>query len=118
MRARVEGETRALSVGTDLAAFRILQESLTNVVRHSGATTVTVTLTYRPEELAVEVVDDGRVQPGNGARSGNGSSGGSGIAGMRERATALGGELAAGRRLDGGFRVVARLPLPSERRDA
>ena len=118
VRARVEGETRALPVGTDLAAFRILQESLTNVVRHSGAKTVTVTLTYRPEALAVEVVDDGRAQSANGARSTNGSGGGSGIAGMRERATALGGELDAGRRLDGGFRVVARLPLPSERGDA
>ena len=119
VRARVEGETRALPVGTDLAAFRILQESLTNVVRHAGATTVTVTLTYRPDELAVEVVDDGRAVPANGARaSTNGSNGGSGIAGMRERAVALGGEVDAGRRLDGGFQVVARLPLPPERGDA
>ncbi len=104
--ARVEGETHPLPVGTDLAAYRILQESLTNVVRHAGATTVTVRLAYGPRELTVEVVDNGQAPAGNGSRNG-----GSGIAGMRERATALGGELEAGRRLGDGFRVLARLPL-------
>ncbi len=121
--ARVMGEPRALPVGVDLAAYRILQESLTNVVRHAGASSyrilqesltnvvrhagassVTVEVTHGAQELTVEVVDDGKSGSSNGS--------GSGIAGMRERAIALGGELDAGRRLGGGFRVRARLPLP------
>jgi signal transduction histidine kinase len=104
VQAQVMGEPRVLPVGVDLAAYRILQESLTNVVRHAGASSVTVAVTYGPHELTVEVVDDGR----SGSSNGNGS----GIAGMRERAIALGGELDAGRRLGGGFRVHALLPLP------
>ncbi len=101
---RVMGEPRVLPVGVDLAAYRILQESLTNVVRHADASAVTVAVTYGAHELTVEVVDDGKSSSPNGN--------GSGIAGMRERAIALGGELDAGRRLGGGFRVRARLPLP------
>jgi signal transduction histidine kinase len=126
---RVDGETYPLPVGTDLAAYRILQESLTNVVRHARASTVDVTVSYRPRELSVEVVDDGRPPANDGrppandrqppsarGRRNGARPGGSGIAGMRERAVALGGELEAGRHPAGGFRVVARLPL--ERGDA
>ena len=104
VQAEVVGEPRVLPVGIDLAAYRILQESLTNVVRHAGASAVSVAVSYGAHELTVEVLDDGR----SGSSNGNGS----GIAGMRERAVALGGELDAGRRLAGGFRVRARLPLP------
>lgn len=91
-----------------LAAYRIVQESLTNVARHAGATTATVTVDRRPERLVVRVDDDG-----NGATSDAG--GGHGIDGMRERARALDGELAAGSRPEGGFRVEARFPLGEQR---
>jgi signal transduction histidine kinase len=102
----IHGERRPLPASVDLAAFRIVQESLTNVVRHAGATTASVELTYGADELTVQIDDDGR---GDGGPPGAG--GGSGIAGMRERAGALGGQLDAGPRPDGGFRVHARLPL-------
>lgn len=106
-----DGSPRGLPAGTDLAAYRILQESLTNVVRHADATAVTVTVDYGLDQLTVEVTDNGRARP---APAGLGS-GGNGIAGMRERAEALGGELSAGRAFTGGFRVRARLPLAQER---
>jgi signal transduction histidine kinase len=102
----VQGEQRPLPTSVDLAAFRIVQESLTNVVRHSGAGVATVHLDYRPDALAVEIEDDGS-GPGAGADS----DGGSGIPGMRERVAALGGELQAGARPQGGFQVRARLPI-------
>jgi signal transduction histidine kinase len=90
-----------------LAAFRIVQESLTNVRRHAGPAAVAVRLEYGDRDLTVRVEDDG-CGPG-AARPGG--SGGSGLAGMRERAAAVGGTLDAGGRPDGGFQVVARLPL-------
>jgi len=105
----VHGERRPLPASVDLAAFRIVQESLTNVVRHSGAGAVAIDLTYGDAELTVEVQDDGQ---GGGTREESG--GGNGIAGMRERAAALGGELDAGPLPSGGFRVRARLPVRSE----
>jgi signal transduction histidine kinase len=105
---RVEGEVGPLPAGVDLAALRIVQEALTNVARHAQATSVTVRLAYGPDELVVEVEDDGRAAPSAAA-----APGGSGIAGMRERAEALGGELQAGPRDGGGFRVWARLPIGS-----
>jgi signal transduction histidine kinase len=88
----------------DLACYRIVQESLTNVVRHAGASHATVTVAADGDALVVEVTDDGTGAPasGNGARQG--------IVGMRERARALGGTLQAGPRPEGGFRVSARLP--------
>jgi signal transduction histidine kinase len=88
----------------DLACYRIVQESLTNVVRHAGASQATVTVAADGDALVVEVTDDGTGAPasGNGARQG--------IVGMRERARALGGTLQAGPRPEGGFRVSARLP--------
>jgi signal transduction histidine kinase len=90
-----------LPAAVELAAFRIVQEALTNVARHSGAGSARVTLRYG-DELTVEVVDDG---------VGGVPIAGNGITGMRERATALGGTLAAGPAPGGGFRVVARLPV-------
>ena len=101
-----KGTPVELSPGLDLTAYRIVQESLTNVVKHANADRVTLTLTYAPEDLVIEVVDDGRAAPTNGRR-------GLGIEGMRERAAMFGGALEAGPLPSGGFRVVARLPLRS-----
>jgi signal transduction histidine kinase len=103
----VQGDRRPLPTSVDLAAFRIVQESLTNIVRHAQAATAKVQLTYGNGDLTVQIDDDGR---GLSAQAG----GGSGIAGMRDRATALGGELEAGPEPAGGFRVRARLPLGSQ----
>lgn len=99
----VVGDERALPAGIERAAFRIVQEALTNVTRHADAHRVTIGLSYLPDALEVTVTDDGR-----GAAT---SEGGSGIDGMRERAVALGGELEAGPDPGGGFRVHARLPV-------
>ncbi|MGI5240604.1 sensor histidine kinase [Dactylosporangium sp. CA-139066] len=112
----VTGTPRRLPAAVDLAAYRIVQEALTNVLRHAGSPTATVRLDHRPGRLLVEVTDEGRGAPAAPERPGHATSaplrGGHGIAGMRERAIALGGELTAGRRPGGGFRVAARLPVP------
>ncbi|WP_030654491.1 MULTISPECIES: sensor histidine kinase [Streptomyces] len=100
-----EGDASALPPGVDLAAFRILQEALTNVMRHSAARTARVRLGWRPRLLELRVDDDGP------ATSGGSDGSGSGLVGMRERAAALGGTVEAGPRPDGGFRVTATLPL-------
>ena len=109
VRTRVEGTPRPLPAGTDLAAYRIVQESLTNVTRHAGPASATVLVRYGPSDLTVRVDDDGRGPPPPGGKSGNDN--GNGIRGMRERVAALGGELTTGPRPGGGFRVQARLPL-------
>ena len=108
VRTRVEGLARPLPAGTDLAAFRIVQESLTNVTRHAGPASATVLVRYGPDDLTVRVDDDGR---GPVAATGTGNGNGNGIRGMRERVAALGGELTTGPRPGGGFRVQARLPI-------
>ncbi|MEV1065660.1 sensor histidine kinase [Streptomyces sp. NPDC050263] len=104
---RRSGEQRPLPADIDLSAYRIVQEALTNVVRHAGAERCRVAIDYGDEELSVEVVDDGR------GATGNGSAHGFGIIGMRERVGLLHGHLSAGPRPEGGFRVAARLPLPT-----
>ncbi|WP_413755944.1 sensor histidine kinase [Streptomyces sp. MMBL 11-3] len=103
-----------LPPGADLAAFRIVQEALTNVVRHSGSRTARVRVDRTRDALRLRVDDDG---PATGEEAGGS---GNGLAGMRERAAALGGTIEAGPRDDGGFRVLAVLPLHSapEARDA
>ncbi|MFD5133714.1 sensor histidine kinase [Streptomyces olindensis] len=101
----VEGEPPRLAPGTDLAAFRIVQEALTNVVRHSGSRHARVHLAHEAGVLRLRVDDDG---PATGTDAGGS---GNGLAGMRERAAALGGTIEAGPRPDGGFRVLAVLPL-------
>jgi signal transduction histidine kinase len=107
----VLGERGLLPAEVGLAAYRIVQESLTNVLRHSEATSATVRLAYEPEQLLLEVRDDG---VGNGA-SASGQSHSHGILGMRERAAALGGEFEARALPQGGFRVRATLPLGGHR---
>ncbi|MEH0820441.1 MULTISPECIES: sensor histidine kinase [unclassified Micromonospora] len=97
---------RPVEVPADLglAAFRIVQEALTNVVRHAGTDRCRVTVEHGPGEVMVDVVDDGRGGPVAGD--------GHGIVGMRERVALLGGRFRAGPRPEGGFRVTARLPVP------
>jgi len=104
---RVEGQPRALPQSLELAVYRVVQEALTNVVRHAvPPVTATVVICYDEDgAVVVEVTDDGR-GTGNKRRSG----GGHGLAGMRERVCLLGGELSAGPRAGGGYRVLARLP--------
>ena len=110
----VEGERVELPLAVDLAAYRIVQEALTNVARHAGPASVAVRLAFGAGEVVVEVTDDGRGLAGGAHLDG----GGHGIAGMRERAVALGGEFVAGPRPEGGFRVRARLPLGDPGADA
>ena len=104
VRVVTSGTPRPLPPSVDLAAFRIVQEALTNVTRHAGQATATISLTYGDAGLTVQVEDDGH----GGAT--NGAGGGNGIRGMKERARALGGQLEAGPKPDGGFRVTASLP--------
>ena len=112
----VHGDRRPLPASIDLAAFRIVQEALTNIVRHAGAGAATVELTYGPDELTVQVDDDGHSPGASDTRREalDGESGGNGIPGMRERAVALGGTFDAGPRSGGGFRVRARIPVPGK----
>ncbi|MEW1550765.1 sensor histidine kinase [Streptomyces tsukubensis] len=102
------GEHRELPAEVELSAFRIVQEAVTNVVRHAGTDRCRVLVDYRDDELLVEITDDGR-----GATGGAGS--GYGLTGMRERAVLLHGRFTAGPRPDGGFRVTAALPVPAAR---
>jgi signal transduction histidine kinase len=114
VRLRVEGTPSPLPAGVDLSAYRIVQEALTNVVKHAGPARVQVTVGYRDREVTVEVTDDGR---GVGASAGDGRAGaGHGLIGMRERVAAFDGDLEVGPRPGGGFRVAARLPLAAGRR--
>jgi signal transduction histidine kinase len=104
----ITGQRRALPPGVDSAAYRIIQEALTNITRHAGTATASVQLSYREDELTVSVDDDGS---GSGGNSGANVVPGVGLLGMRERVTALGGSLNAGPRHGGGFSVHAELPL-------
>jgi signal transduction histidine kinase len=101
---RIEGERHDLPPGVDLTAYRIVQEALTNVLKHAGPATATVTVGYEPDAVRVEVIDDGR------GVNGRASGGGHGLVGMRERVAVYGGTLETGPRTGGGFRVSARLP--------
>ncbi len=104
----VEGEPRPLPASLDLTAYRIVQESLTNTLKHAGKTRAGVTVRYEEAALAIEVLDDGRgVTPAT-------AGGGRGLLGMRERVATFRGELEAGPRAEGGFGVRARLPLATE----
>ncbi|MGW3889394.1 sensor histidine kinase [Micromonospora chokoriensis] len=104
---RVTGDPRELSAAVDLTVYRVVQEALTNVLRHAGVTSAEVTVDYRADEVTVEVTDRGT---GTGTALPDGGDG-HGLAGMRERVEALGGRLDTGPRSGGGFRVYARLPV-------
>ncbi|GAA4505722.1 hypothetical protein GCM10023191_061840 [Actinoallomurus oryzae] len=101
----VSGERRLLPCEVDRTAYRIVQEALTNVSRHSGGASALVRIAYRPDHLTVQVDDDGLARPGTPPEPGIG------LTGMRERVAALGGRLHTGPRRDGGFTVQAELPL-------
>jgi signal transduction histidine kinase len=105
---RVEGEPVPLPPGVDLSAYRIVQEALTNALKHAGPASATVTVRYDKHELTLAIADSGR-----GAV--NGGGGGHGLVGMRERVALFGGELDAGSRAGRGFAVQARLPLGQPR---
>jgi len=108
---RTAGEPRELPPGLDLAAFRVVQEALTNVLKHAGKSPTTVTLEYGDDKLLVDVADAGRrdavAAPSLGVPSGTGL----GLLGLRERAAVYGGQLEAGPRPGGGWRVRARFPV-------
>jgi signal transduction histidine kinase len=108
--ALTEGARIALPAAVDVAAFRIVQEALTNATRHAPGAATSVRIAYHPDELLVQIDNEPCGVNANGHADGD-EGGGNGIAGMRERAMVLGGDLDAGPRGDGGFRVLARLPL-------
>jgi signal transduction histidine kinase len=114
VRLQVEGRPAQLPAGVDLSAYRIVQEALTNVVKHAGSARAQVAIRYRDHEVLVEVTDDGR---GGAAPTGDGRARvGHGLIGMRERVAVFGGDLEVGPRPGGGFRVAARLPLAAQGR--
>jgi signal transduction histidine kinase len=103
----VEGEPRPLPVGVDLSAYRIVQEALTNVIKHAGPARVRIALRHREHALEIEVLDNGRGNVGAARPAGHG------LVGMRERVALFGGELVAGPGPRGGFSVHASLPVDS-----
>jgi signal transduction histidine kinase len=103
---QVEGEPVALPAGVDLCAYRIVQEALTNALKHAGRARAEVRLRYAPRALDIEIRDDGR-----GSSHVNGDGAGHGLIGMRERVALYGGVLQTGPREGGGFEIRARLPL-------
>jgi signal transduction histidine kinase len=106
VKIEVDGERAALPAGVDLCAYRIVQEGLTNALKHAGPAHAEVVLRYAPRALDVEVRDDGR-----GAAQANGDGAGHGLIGMRERVALYGGSLQTGPRAGGGFEIRAHLPL-------
>ena len=114
----VTGEPVPLPAAVDLAAYRIVQESLTNAIRHAGPAAAAVSLTYLHDELRIEVTDTGRGPVVGAAAGAAGGEAGHGLAGMRERAAAVGGIVETGPGPRGGFRVAARLPVTGQLSDA
>src|SRR6266536_2807085 len=110
----VHGSARALPAAVDLAAYRIIQEALTNVLRHARARTAWLDLRYEPSQVVIRILDDGTAaSPG---QAGTNGQDGHGISGMRERALALSGQFTAGPHPDGGFQVRCALPTPDQAR--
>jgi len=104
----VIGQPRAPPYEVDLVAFRVLQEALPNSIKHAGPAHAEITMTFTPHALELEVCDDGCGAPDTAALGL-----GHGLVGMRERLALIGGELSAGVRIGGGFRLYARLPTGS-----
>jgi signal transduction histidine kinase len=102
----IRGDVRALSRTVNLVAYRVVQEALTNILKHSAASTVRVVLTYREQILAIEVLDNGP------ARRLTTTNSGIGLLGMRERVVSVRGRLETGPSSAGGYRVHAQLPIP------
>jgi signal transduction histidine kinase len=115
VRLATSGSVRRLPPPVDLAAYRIVQESLTNTLRHAGSATATVTVRYGDESVEIEVEDDGRgaAAPASPTQPFPTAGSGYGITGMQERAAAVGGRVEAGAKPGGGFLVRARLPIPA-----
>ena len=110
------GDRRDIPAAIDQSAFRIVQESLTNVVKHSGASTCQVIIGYERNGLTVEITDPGGGATGTAAREPHAARAdgtGHGILGMRERVSLCGGEFTAGPRPGHGFEVIAHFPLPA-----
>jgi signal transduction histidine kinase len=108
----VHGSVRPLPAAVDLAAYRIIQEALTNVLRHARARTVQLEVCYEPSQVVIRIRDDGSgASPG---QAGTNGQDGHGISGMRERALALSGQFTAGPHPDGGFQVRCALPTPAQ----
>jgi signal transduction histidine kinase len=103
----VTGERNGVPAGVDLAGYRIVQEALTNVLKHAGPSHVRVRLDYKADAVDIEVLDDGR----GAAAHPSEHHVGHGLVGMRERAAMYDGRLTAGPRPGGGFRVAATLPF-------
>jgi signal transduction histidine kinase len=102
----IRGERPQLTPGLDLAAYRVIQEALTNVIKHAATDSCKVTVACQPDVLTVEITDSGPLRNGSGN-----AAAGHGLAGMRERVSMYGGQFQAGPRPGGGFRVAARFPL-------
>ncbi len=105
---RVEGDRRDVPLGVDLAAYRIVQEALTNVIRHAGGARATIAVRYADDDVTVEIDDEGSVRPGPSSVP---AAAGQGLVGMRERVAMYHGDFDAGPRPGGGFHVAARLPF-------
>jgi signal transduction histidine kinase len=105
---KIRGSARPLPEGLEVSAYRIVQEALTNVVKHAGSRRAQVVLGYEPRELTITVLDDGP-----GGLGGVSAGGGHGLVGMRERAALHGGSVEAGPLPVRGYRVAARLPVPA-----
>jgi signal transduction histidine kinase len=105
---RIEGEPVLLPAGVDLTAYRLVQEGLTNSIKHAAASRADVRVRYDGDHVEIEICDDGRGADGADAAA---NGGGHGLVGMRERVSIYGGELEAGPRAEGGFRLRARLPV-------
>jgi signal transduction histidine kinase len=104
---QIDGRPAPLTPGIDLTAYRIVQEALTNTVKHAGPAHAQLSVRYGPDALELEIVDDGRA-------NGHGDGTGHGLVGMRERTALYGGRLEAGPRADGGYAVRVRLPIVAE----
>jgi signal transduction histidine kinase len=104
---RIEGEARTLPPGLELSAYRIVQEALTNALKHAPGSHAVLTLTYKPDLIEIQVANTG------GTNSSSPNAGGHGLKGMSERVALYGGSLDAGP-VDGGFRVLATIPADDQ----